>query len=278
CSGLAADIALTVNPTQVEAKRQETVVLDCQANARNVSEYISKRVDWKHVANDGAIHRITSGFYMDEVADKTKYDIYHGYSYNSDTNYSFKLKILSVADDDDGKYICETIDEHFKTLSSVEVPFTVINPVEKVRIEFVTMMTGDRKYSDSHNMADSDISTVKEGMFEVTCTAEGSNPSPKMTLKVNSNVHQVDIKVEKSFVGKRPSYKGNITKVFSLRANKIDIQTVECSAGIPRTSIKYAGLKFKVLSEASAAVVVKPLCILLCILLAFFVPRISRAL
>ncbi|KAK3598192.1 hypothetical protein CHS0354_026184 [Potamilus streckersoni] len=124
---LAADIVLTVNPTQVEAQRQEAIVLDCQGNTRNVSKYISKRVSWKHVANDGTTHMITIGFYPHNAADKTKYAIEHGNADNSDTNYSFKLKIFSIGDDDDGKYVCVNEDNNFTLLSSKEVPFTVLS-------------------------------------------------------------------------------------------------------------------------------------------------------
>ncbi|KAL3832209.1 hypothetical protein ACJMK2_023870 [Sinanodonta woodiana] len=271
--GLAADIVLTVNPTQVEAMRHDAVVLDCQANKNNSVEFISKPVIWKHVANDGTIHKITIGFNLDEGANKTKYEIDHR---EAETNYSFKLKILRVGDEDDGKYICEHKDANLITLSSVEVPFTVLNPVEKVRIEVVTVVTCDRMCSDSQIMANSDINTVKEGEFEVTCTAEGSNPSPQMTLKVNDDVQYSDTTIEKSFVGNRPYYKGNFTKRLSFSAYKCGIQTVECSAGIPRKQFpdKSAGLKLKDCLD-SAAVVVKPLGILLCILLALFVRRIS---
>ncbi|KAL3832208.1 hypothetical protein ACJMK2_023869 [Sinanodonta woodiana] len=228
------------------------VVLDCQGNTRNLIEYISKRVNWKHVANDGTIHKITTGFYLDEGADETKYDIQHGNSDSSDTNYSFKLTILRVNDDDDGRYVCENEDGRLVILSSKEVNFTVINPVEKVKIELLSMWTGHRMYSESKIMENSVIYEIEEGDFEVTCIAEGSNPSPQMTLKFNNNVQQVDTQMVKSFVGNRPSYKGTFKKTFSLSANTIEIQTIECSAGIPRKQFpdKYAGLKVKVFSAA----------------------------
>ncbi|KAK3584727.1 hypothetical protein CHS0354_019849 [Potamilus streckersoni] len=248
--GLAADIVLTVNPIQVEAKRQEAIVLDCQGNTRSVLEYISNRVNWKHVANDGTTHKITTGFYLDDGADKTKYDIQHANSDNSDTNYSFKLKIFSVVDDDDGKYVCENEDKTNTVLSSKEVQFTVINPVEKVKLELLTITTGHRISSESQIMQNSVIYEVEEGDYEVTCTAEGSNPKPQMTLKFNNNVQQVETTLQKSFVGNRPSYKGIFRREISLSADKIDMQTIECSGGIPRKQFpdKYAGLRLKVFS------------------------------
>ncbi|KAL3832213.1 hypothetical protein ACJMK2_023873 [Sinanodonta woodiana] len=248
--GLAADIVFTVSPPQVEAKRQDTIVLDCQGNTRTLAEYISKRVNWKHVANDGTIKKITTGFYLDDGADKTKYNIDHGNSDNSDTSYSFKLTILSVNDDDDGKYICECEDSKMVILSSKEVKFRVLNPVEKVKLEIVTVMTGHKMNADSQIMTNSVTYQVEEGEFDVTCTAEGSNPSPQMTLKINNIVQRVDPKMVQSFVGNRPSYKGTFTKAISLSANKIDFQTVECSAGIPEKQFpdKSAVLKFNVFS------------------------------
>ncbi|KAL3832211.1 hypothetical protein ACJMK2_023872 [Sinanodonta woodiana] len=254
---LAAGVVLTVNPMQVEAKPQQAVVLDCQGNARNLAEYISKLVNWKHVANNGTIHKITTGFYLDDRADKTKYEIQHEYSDNSDTNYSFKLKILSVNDDDDGRYVCECEDTRSVILSYIDVNFTVINPVEKVKLEIITLMTGHRMNADSQIMTNSVTYQVEEGEFEVTCTAEGSNPSPQMTLKINNIVQRVDTKMVKSFVGNRPSYKGTFTKVISLSAKKIDFQTVECSAGIPGKQFpdKSAVLKLNFFSGLAADIV-----------------------
>lgn len=246
--GLALDILLTVNPTQVEAKRQEAVVLDCQGNTRNVLEYISKKVSWKHVANNGTIHKITTGFYLDDGADKTKYDIQHGISENSDTNYSFKLKIFSVVDDDDGKFVCENEDSNFTLLSSKEVRFIVVHPVEKVAIHLLSITMDRKMHSETQTLQNSEVHEVEEGDYEVTCIAEGSNPNPKMTLKFNNDSQPVEPNVEKSFVGNRPSFKGSLKKVLSLSADIDDTQTIECSGGIPRKQFpdKYAGFKLKV--------------------------------
>ncbi|KAH3717332.1 hypothetical protein DPMN_060115 [Dreissena polymorpha] len=232
---------ITVKPTPeplLDPGQRVDISLKCVGSEKYLSYYIRNNVIWDFKDNNGTFHPITYSFYEaqgnnTQYADLNfksgRFEFKHDAT--KDDNYQFILSIHGVKYSDDGEYTCTLMKGSTKTVADMKtVKVTVVHPVDSVILSLYDSRGAKVEVSNASVVA----REIKPGKYTAQCQATGSNPAPKIEIKIDGNSIVASDTGYKAIVSGRPSYSGTVRQNITIAALDID-QFFTCEANIPGT-------------------------------------------
>ncbi|KAJ8313875.1 hypothetical protein KUTeg_008436 [Tegillarca granosa] len=217
----------------------------------------NEKVIWKHQAYGETGFQIISENSDFVSKDATKYE-------NNVTALNpgivIQLKVKNVQLGDDGKFVCELKNSQGSILSSQEVNFMVINPIQ--RLSLTIRKSGDPNSYENVVSTQKKNSFMKvvldEGKYDVTCKASESNPQPKVTIKMgDSTISQGVNPVRSMMPGSQRLYQETVTvREITVNRGTID-KRIECIGVVPSTNTGQVKAEFRVSNVTTKNAMVK---------------------
>ncbi|KAL4221898.1 hypothetical protein ACF0H5_017951 [Mactra antiquata] len=203
---------------------------------------------WTHISANGTELKLTDGFYLSkEVNENPDLRDRVRMKYFEDTDgYMFSITLTGVTHADNGVYNC-SLKTGTEIISSAKLTLTVLNPVEKLTVEILDKNMETLAEKTTPIMDNEPAVEAVPGEYYVKCTAEGSNPSPDLSLFFNEARPSVNVLWTSDMTGPRIKNSGTFTKKIKVNALTTP-QAIVCNANIPGNHypMKQAGFKMMV--------------------------------